>query len=207
MNVRTDTDVVDGRPVWTTRLRLRTAGRLNDLYSVDDRLVGYWHTGRHRSLGYDYHENHGGDRESEIVRYHHEEGFYTENGQRAGPLRPGTLDLASALFAMRSRTIRPGQRQEWTIQVTGDTYHVLSRVDAVEVVRVPGLTVRAHRVRLRPKDPEAYRTMKSWLEEDAEGLYIWFSTDPLQIPLRVRAATMIGTVEAVLTEYDRADDA
>jgi len=203
LTVTTDTDRRRGRTVRTTRLRVETTGTLGEFYSVDDRMIGYFDPETDRSLGYDFRENHGGDRDSETVRYHHDEGYYTEDGKRRGELEAGTLDLASALLALRSTPLEVGKRRRMTVQVTGDTYRVLMIPEGIEVLNVKGLKMRAVRVRIRPRDPEAYEEMKSWLTKDAEGIYLWVGTGPRRIPLRIRASTEIGVVEARLSRYRR----
>lgn len=197
----TDTDVLDGRPVWSSRLKLRTIGTLREFYSVEDQLTGYFDVERERSLGYDLRENHGGDRDSETVRYYHDEGYYVENDGPRRTLEPGALDLASALLVLRRRPLA-GIRT-LPLQVTGDTYRVRVIREGVELLDLNGFKTQAVRLRLRPEDPEAYEDMKSWLTEDAEGIYLWLSTDSRRIPLRIRASTEIGTVEAQLSDYHR----
>lgn len=196
------TDVLDGHAVRTTRIRVRTTGTLKEFYSVDDRLIGYFDPRRGRSLGYDFRENHGGDRDSESVRYHHDEGYYVEDGGRRRSLPPGSLDLGSALLELRSRPLE-GSRRTITVQVTGDVYRMFAIPEGVEVLNVNGFRTRATRIRLRPKDPDAYEEMRSWLTKDAEGIYLWIGQGPRRIPLRIRASTEIGEVEARISDYRR----
>lgn len=195
------TDVLDGHEVRTTRVRVRTTGTLKEFYSVDDRLTGYFDPTRERSLGYDLRENHGGDRDSESVRYHHDQGYYVENDGPRRSLPAGALDLASALLELRSRPLR--ERRTMTVQVTGDVYRMLAIPEGVEVLNVNGFRTRAVRIRLRPKDPDAYEEMRSWLTKDAEGIYLWMGQGPRRIPLRIRASTEIGEVEARISDYRR----
>lgn len=201
MTLRTDTDVLEGRPVWSSRLKLRTTGTLREFYSVEDRLTGYYDPELERSLGYDLRENHGGDRDSETVRYHHDEGYYVEDDGPRRPLPSGALDLASALLDLRRRPLEASRT--FTLQVTGDTYRVRVVQEGVELLDLGDFKTRAVRLRFRPEDPEAYEDMKSWLTRDAEGIYLWLSTDARRIPLRIRASTEIGTVEANLSGYRR----
>lgn len=201
MTLRTDTGVLGDRPVWTSRLKLRTIGNLRELYSVEDRLTGYYDPELERSLGYDLRENHGGDRDSETVRYHHDEGYYVEDGGPRRTLPPGALDLASALLDLRRRPLEASRT--FVLQVTGDTYRVRAVREDVELLGLGDFKTRAVRLRFRPEDPEAYEELKSWLARDAEGIYLWLSTDARRIPLQIRASTEIGTVEAKLSGYHR----
>jgi hypothetical protein len=105
------------------------------------------------------------------------------------PVPPGTMDLLTALFVVRSRHLEPGD--DFTLPVLDQGEFLRLRVAVQPRERLPdGLigdgAMRATSVRLH-------------LEEAVTGerrglLRIWFGTGRRQLPLRLEAGTRLGSI-------------
>ena len=110
------------------------------------------------------------------------------------PVPSCVQDVISALYVIRTKTLRVGELVEFPINDGGRTYDVTVEIQAQEEVRTPAGTFQAFR--LEPKVFDGLFKTKG-------RLFVWVTTDAARMPVQLKAKINIGTITASLTQADR----
>jgi hypothetical protein len=105
---------------------------------------------------------------------------------------PLAQDILSAIYALRARSFKTGERLSVPVADNGMNYSVQIDTEAAERVRTPMGDVRAWRLSPRVRDENNQpvgRTMTIWLSDDGRRL-----------PVQLRAELPIGTFTMLLHE-------
>jgi hypothetical protein len=109
------------------------------------------------------------------------------------PLPSCVQDVISALYVIRTKTLRVGELVQFPINDGGRTYDVTVEIQAQEEVRTPAGTFQAFRL-----EPKVF----DGLFKSKGRLFVWVTTDTARIPVQLKAKINIGTITAVLTQAD-----
>jgi len=110
------------------------------------------------------------------------------------PVPSCVQDVISALYVIRTRTLRVGELVQFPINDGGRTYDVTVEIQAQEEVRTPAGTFQAFRL-----EPKVF----DGLFKSKGRLFVWVTTDAARMPVQLKAKINIGTITAALTQADR----
>lgn len=110
------------------------------------------------------------------------------------PVPSCVQDVISALYVIRTKTLRVGELVQFPINDGGRTYDVTVEIQAQEEVRTPAGTFQAFR--LEPKVFDGLFKTKG-------RLFVWVTADAVRMPVQLKAKINIGTITATLTQADR----
>jgi hypothetical protein len=110
------------------------------------------------------------------------------------PVPSCVQDVISALYVIRTKTLRVGELVQFPINDGGRTYDVTVEVQAQEEVRTPAGTFQAFRL-----EPKVF----DGLFKSKGRLFVWVTADAARMPVQLKAKVNIGTITAALTQADR----
>ena len=110
------------------------------------------------------------------------------------PVPSCVQDVISALYVIRTKTLRVGELVQFPINDGGRTYDVTVEIQAQEEVRTPAGTFQAFRL-----EPKVF----DGLFKSKGRLFVWVTTDAARMPVQLKAKINIGTITAALTQADR----
>ena len=110
------------------------------------------------------------------------------------PVPACVQDVISALYVIRTKTLRVGELVQFPINDGGRTYDVTVEIQAQEEVRTPAGTFQTFRL-----EPKVF----DGLFKSKGRLFVWVTTDTARMPVQLKAKINIGTITAALTQADR----
>lgn len=110
------------------------------------------------------------------------------------PVPSCVQDVISALYVIRTKTLRVGESVQFPINDGGRTYDVTVEIQAQEEVRTPAGTFQAFRL-----EPKVF----DGLFKSKGRLFVWVTADASRMPVQLKAKINIGTITAALTQADR----
>lgn len=110
------------------------------------------------------------------------------------PVPSCVQDVISALYVIRTKTLRVGELVQFPINDGGRTYDVTVEIQALEEVRTPAGTFQAFRL-----EPKVF----DGLFKSKGRLFVWVTSDAARMPVQLKAKINIGTITATLTQADR----
>ncbi|MGH9429739.1 MAG: DUF3108 domain-containing protein, partial [Terriglobia bacterium] len=110
------------------------------------------------------------------------------------PVSSCVQDVLSALYVIRTKTLRVGELVQFPINDGGRTYDVTVEIQAQEEVRTPAGTFQAFRL-----EPKVF----DGLFKSKGRLFVWVTADAARMPVQLKAKITIGTITASLTQADR----
>lgn len=204
LEVRVDTDTVHERELYRLTMDAYTAGPASWFYTVRDELVSYMDREGLFSWGYDFSKEHEDESETTRVRYFHDRGFFTENGERRGQIPPYTQDLLSAIYFVRTQDLSVGQEYQFPIHSSDRSYRLTIEVRDSERVATRTGWRDAYKLvptfeRKTDRD-EAFEHVK-----EVRGVKLWIGRDRHKIPLKVAVPATFGQVYAYLYKFEPGD--
>jgi Protein of unknown function (DUF3108) len=103
-------------------------------------------------------------------------------------------DVISALYVIRTKTLKVGEQVNFPVNDGGKTYDVSVEVQATEEIRTPAGTFQT--LRLEPRVFEGLFRKKG-------RMFIWLTDDAEKMPVQVKARINIGTITASLTRVSK----
>lgn len=203
ITTRVSTREIDGREVFQLKVTGESSGLAYWFYSIRDQFVSYVDPRGYFSLGYEYKQNHGGEKEFEKVRYDHENGLFFRNGEEKGEIPPYSQDILSALFFIRSRDLKVGESYQFPVHVGDEAYRLVIQVEAKEQVATKNRGwMEAYRIKPTVGDPKKEKEFREKLKNEENHVRIWISADSHKTPLRIAVPAKIGSFWGYLTEYE-----
>lgn len=114
------------------------------------------------------------------------------------PIPSCVQDVISALYVVRTKSLKVGEEIHFPISDGGRTYDVVVEIQAEEEIRTPAGTFQA--LRLEPR-------VFNGLFKSRGRLFVWFTKDNVKMPVLFKARMNIGTITAALTQTDRSSPA
>ncbi|WP_411068026.1 DUF3108 domain-containing protein [Thiohalorhabdus sp.] len=198
--------VIQARPANAGQAELRieacTNALVDGVYKVRDRITARTRLtgGGVRALSYQVRRREGGERETRRARFAQRGVAYTEDLESGRtdyfPVDPDTMDVVTALYATRARSLEVGERLRIPVFDDGRGYELtVEVVDRERLDTVLGEDTPT--VKVRPR-----------LETDGVfaregGLWVWFTDDRRHLPVRMESRIGIGAVTARLTAVER----
>ncbi len=196
-----------GKAVWPIVVISRSAGAVDAVYPVRDRFVTYWdfaarqgvqamlvahEKGKSRRLSIAFERGGADGGAATVAQVEIEDEHGLERFRRELP--PGAEDLGSAIYWLRTRPLRVGDREELPIFTGKHEWTLVATVLGKETIegklgKVPAIHVRLATV----------LSGKLAGRRDLDG---WFSDDPRHVPLRLDADLLLGTVRADLVRVE-----
>ena len=105
---------------------------------------------------------------------------------------PDTQDALSAVFALRTLPLKPGDRMTMPVSDNGDTFKATVEVGAAEAVKTASGEVRA--IRVKPSIVDAKGAPVG------RNVEVWISDDARRLPVKFVAELPVGNFTVVLHE-------
>ncbi len=102
-------------------------------------------------------------------------------------------DVISALYVIRTKTLRIGEMVRFPINDGGRTYDVNIEIQAQEEIRTPAGVFQT--LRLEPR-------VFDGLFKSKGRLFVWLTNDNARVPVQLKAKINIGTITAALSQVD-----
>jgi hypothetical protein len=170
-------------------------------WPIKDKFVSYWSAASQRTLGSDFFvdENNkrrrqriqlkDGGRTAHVVRQY--EG--AQPTEATHELPEGSMDLASATFALRNRGLADGQQYTFPVFTGTKTFLLRATVDGRQKLKTVMGEQEVFRVRLQTEFSEKLKAKRD--------IIAYFTTDPSHVPVRIEADLALGSIVAELSEY------
>jgi hypothetical protein len=103
-------------------------------------------------------------------------------------------DVISALYLIRTKNLKVGERLNFPINDGGKTYDADVEIQATETIKTPAGMFQT--VRLEPKVFDSLFNKKG-------RMFVWITTDSDRVPVQLKAKINIGTITATLTKVNK----
>jgi hypothetical protein len=170
------------------------------VWPIKDKFVSYWHAEGQRSLGSDFFVDENNKRRRQriqmkdsrtahVIRQH--EG--AQPVEATHELPEGSMDLASATFALRNRGIAEGQEYTYPVFTGRKSFMLRAKVEGRQPLRTVMGEREVFRVKLQTDFSEKLQTKRD--------IVAYFTTDSSHVPVRIEAEFVLGSIVADLAEY------
>jgi hypothetical protein len=184
---------------------VRSTGIVSTLFKVVDVFESFFHTKelcsyrimkdilegrRHRNTVVTF------DRRSLTARMEDKDLTKPDSGiKRIENSIPGCVqDVISALYVVRTKSLKVGEQIHFPISDGGRTYDVVVEIQAKEEIRTPAGSFQTFRLEPRVFDG---------LFKSRGRLFVWVSDDRAKMPVQLKARMNIGTITAALTQVSK----
>lgn len=170
------------------------------VWPIKDKFVSYWHAAGQRSLGSDFFVDENNKRRRQriqmkdsrtahVIRQH--EG--AQPVEATHELPEGSMDLASATFALRNRGIAEGQEYTYPVFTGRKSFMLRAKVEGRQTLKTVMGEREVFRVKLQTDFSEKLQTKRD--------IVAYFTTDSSHVPVRIEAEFVLGSIVADLAEY------
>lgn len=170
------------------------------VWPIKDKFVSYWHAAGQRSLGSDFFVDENNKRRRQriqmkdsrtahVIRQHEGE----QPVEATHELPEGSMDLASAAFALRNRGIEEGQEYTYPVFTGRKSFLLRAKVEGRQVLKTSLGEREVFRVKLQTDFSEKLQTKRD--------IVAYFTTDSSHVPVRIEAEFVLGSIVADLAEY------
>lgn len=189
-----------GTKVWPLVAVAQTASVFR-VYPVRDKFVSYWDPAQQRPIGSDMFANEGNKKRRQRIRINHGENKAQVTKQDEGgderegtyDLSEGSMDVASAAFAIRSMPLEVGKTFEVPVFTGQKEFKMTAKVLGKQTLATPMGDKEVFKV--------AVGTAFSGGLAAKRDIHAYFTTDDSHVIVRIEAEFGIGTLEANLVEY------
>jgi len=170
------------------------------VWPIKDKFVSYWHAAGQRSLGSDFFVDENNKRRRQriqmkdsrtahVIRQH--EG--AQPVEATHELPEGSMDLAGATFALRTRGIADGQEYAYPVFTGRRSFLLRAKVEGRQMLKTVLGEREVFRVKLQTDFSEKLQTKRD--------IVAYFTTDSSHVPVRIEAEFMLGSIVADLAEF------
>jgi len=186
-----------GQDVWPIVTNARSDRKLF-FFPIKDRFVTYWDYSARRSIGSDFYVDENRKRRHQRIQLDHGTGsakvFKSDkNVETTVEVPEGTTDIASATFALRNERLEVGRKFEVPVFTGTKQFILKAHVLGKQQLETPLGAREVFKVRVR--------TGFSGKLQSKQDLFAYFTTDPAQVPVRIEAEFVLGSVVADLVMY------
>ncbi len=186
-------------PVWPIIAQGRSGG-LASIVDVREHWVSYWDSETLLPRGSDLRALELGDRHDDSARFDRENGRATIRITRRGvrdeqvyPLDPRSQDFASAMLWLRTRKLAPDERYDIPVFTKKGTFTLVATVIGRETLVTKAGTFDCWKV--------AARTAFDGKFAADRDVFLWYSADDNQVPVRISAEFSVGSIVVHLAGY------
>ncbi len=186
-------EMVDGEMAYRLVSTAESSRFFSTFFPVNDRVISTWSARRRIPLRFEKHIREGKYAKDEIVRFDHarEEAVYPD-GKRV-PIVPGTQDVLSAFYLVRTLALNPGDVVGIPNHTDGKNHPLQVRVLRRETVEVPAGTFRCIVVEPLLKSAGLFKQEGS--------LTIWLTDDARRMPVLMKSKVAVGSIVAELETF------
>jgi len=189
----------EGVAVWPLIAEVQTESVFR-LYAVDDRFVSWWEPLAGRSQGFELRSVQNGKRRRQSVRIDRastahvttQEGVSAERHRTHG-VNPSALDVASATFALRNVPLKVGGTYELPIFTGSKQFNLKLTLESKEQLKT--------RMGMREVYRARAETRFSGKLAAKRDMWVYITTDPAHLVVRIDAELGFGSVVADLTSW------
>lgn len=189
-----------GQQVWPIVSLAKTDPKIG-VWPIKDKFVSYWHAEGQRSLGSDFFVDENNKRRRQRIQIQ-------DDGHTAHVIRQqegdepveanhdvpeGTMDLASATFALRNRELVEGQEYTYPVFTGMKSFTLRAKVDGRENMKTVLGDREVFRVRIQTEFSGKLQTQRE--------IVVYLTTDPSHVPVRIEADFALGSIVADLADY------
>ncbi|MBX7114637.1 MAG: DUF3108 domain-containing protein [Myxococcaceae bacterium] len=193
-----------GAEVWPIVCLAKTTS-LADMYPVRDRFISFWEPRQRRSVGSDFFQDENGKRRRERVRIDATERKAFVTRQREGAtaevsydLNDAFADVAGAMLYLRNETLQEGHRVRVPVFTGDNTFVMEAVVEARQTIRTVLGDREVFRLRVSSDFSGKLKTKRD--------MQVYLTADAAQVPVRVEADFLLGTLRAELSAYSSGRD-
>ncbi|MBN1209599.1 MAG: DUF3108 domain-containing protein [Myxococcaceae bacterium] len=189
-----------GQQVWPI-VSLAKSDPALGVWPIKDKFVTYWQAEAQRSLGSDFFVDENNKRRRQRIKLQDEgrTAHVIRQHEGAAPveatheLPAGSMDMAAAAFALRSRGIAEGQEYTCPVFTGRKSFTLRAKVEGRQRLRTALGEREVFRVKLQTEFSEKLQTRRD--------IVAYFTTDSSHVPVRIEADFALGSIVAELTEY------
>jgi len=188
-----------GQQVWPIVSLAKTDPTLG-VWPIKDKFVSYWNSEGQRSLGSDFFVDENNKRRRQRIQMKDSRTAHVvRQKEGAAPvedtheLPEGSMDLAGAAFALRSRGIADGQEYTYPVFTGSKSFLLRAKVDGRQRLKTTLGEREVFRVKLQTEFAGGLQTKRD--------IVAYFTTDASHVPVRIEAEFVLGSIVADLAEY------
>jgi len=189
-----------GKRVWPIVVIARSDPALS-FYPIRDRFVSFWEFSAGRPIGSDLRADENHKKRYQRIKLDHEGKLASVLKQKEGeqpsedsyPIEPGSLDMAAAAFALRTKPLQVGRSFDLPVFTGHKSFRLRAMVEGTERLKTPIGEREVYRVRVQTDFSGKFQSKR-----DMVG---YFAIDESHVLVRVEADFLLGTLVAELTSY------
>ncbi|MCY1015249.1 DUF3108 domain-containing protein [Pyxidicoccus sp. MSG2] len=189
-----------GEEVWPI-IALARSQDVIGVWPIKNKFVSYWQAGGQRVLGSDLHADENGKRRRQRIKMQadgkgalvvkQKEGEQPRESTRE--LEQGTLDVTGATFALRNRELEVGRDYSYPVFTGSKTFTMRAKVEAREMMNTELGPREVFKLRVQAEFGGSLTSKRD--------MFVYLTTDPNHVPVRVEAEFALGTMVAEITDY------
>jgi hypothetical protein len=186
-------ETVDGEPALRLVSTARSSRFFSTFFEVKDRVESLWSVTRRLPLRFEKHIREGGYRRETALRFDHETLEVVDGKGKRWEILPGSQDVLSAFYFVRTRSLEPGDTLRVPNHSDGKNYPLDVEVIRRERVQVPAGTFSCIVVEPLLKTAGLFKQ---------EGrLTIWLTDDSRRMPVLMKSKVAVGSIVAELESF------
>lgn len=187
---------VEGRPCYPIVARAKAAFPFSSIYPVKDVQTSYFDAVDFLTWKFENDVHEGGYQAHNLEQYHQlEHRLFRRHNQEAPEemdIPPFDQDIISSFYYFRLLPLEVGKKYEIPTTSSGKNYKLITKVVRREKITVPAGTFDCLQLKPLVKYGTVFR--------NKEDIDMWVTADDRHIPVRVKSAIVIGSIDIVLLE-------
>ncbi|WP_163780074.1 DUF3108 domain-containing protein [Myxococcus vastator] len=189
-----------GQDVWP----IVAVARSNDMlgvWPIKDKFVSYWQPERQLVVGSDLHADENGSRRRQRIKMEPDgkTAFVVKQKEGESPyestreVTEGSLDVTGATFALRNLELAVGQEYAYPVFTGSKQFTLRAKVEGREVLDTALGDKEVFKLSVKTEFGGNLASKRD--------MFVYFTTDPSHVPVRVEAEFALGTIVAEITDY------
>jgi hypothetical protein len=186
-------EVVDGEPAYRLVSTARSSRFFSTFFKVDDRIESLWSIEKRVPIRFEKHIREGKYSKDESIDFDHQNGVAVYDDNEEKEILPGTQDILSAFYYVRTHTLVPGDTIVVPNHTDGKNYPL-----EVAVIRKERIKVEAGEFSCIVLEP-LLKTAGLFKQEGS--LTIWMTDDFRHMPVLMKSKVTVGSIVAELESF------
>jgi hypothetical protein len=171
----------------------RSSRFFSTFFEVDDRVESVWSPAALVPIRFEKRTREGSYKRDFAYRFDHQHRIVVDGKGHAGEILPGSQDILSSFYMVRSRRLAPGDSLQIPTHADGKNYMLTVKVHRRERVEVPAGGFDCLVV-----EP-LLRTAGLFRQEGR--LLIWLTEDSRRMPVRMEGSMAVGAIVVELESF------
>ncbi|MCP3141212.1 DUF3108 domain-containing protein [Pyxidicoccus xibeiensis] len=189
-----------GQDVWPIVALARSQDTLG-VWPIKSKFVSYWQTDGQRVMGSDLHSDENGKRRRQRIKLQPDgkSVLVVKQKENEAPrestreLPEGTLDVTGATFALRNRDLAVGGEYSYPVFTGSKQFMMNAKVEARELMNTELGPKEVYKLRVKAEFGGSLASKRD--------MFVYLTTDPNHVLVRVEAEFAMGTIVAEITDY------